>query len=153
MNLTIFFYSHRLTKSLVFEYNKEFHNVVRVTHKNFNACNATAPYATWATGNDSFTITRPGHYYFICGFPGHCWAGQKVDIRVLQPPGPSPSPYSQSPTPRSPPEVGPPIVDSVPPAISASPAHPPKKSASSSLHSHSKLWLCVVVLGLASVAF
>ncbi|KAL6966066.1 hypothetical protein U1Q18_044919 [Sarracenia purpurea var. burkii] len=27
--------------TIVFEYNKQFQNVIRVTHKNFNTCNAT----------------------------------------------------------------------------------------------------------------
>ncbi|XP_057804971.1 mavicyanin-like [Salvia miltiorrhiza] len=128
--------------TILFEYNKEFHNVVRVTHKNFNACNTSAPYAAWGSGNDSFTIRRPGHYYFICGVPNHCWAGQKVDIRVAQhSPGPRPTP-SSGPTSKSP--------LSVAQGPSSPPAHPPKKSASSSLHSHLKLWLGVVVaIGLA----
>ncbi|KAL3531342.1 hypothetical protein ACH5RR_010664 [Cinchona calisaya] len=77
---------------VVFEYNKQFHNVVRVTHKNFNSCNSTGAYATFTSGNDSFIIRRPGHFYFISNFTGHCESGQKVDIRVPGPHTPSPSP-------------------------------------------------------------
>ncbi|KAL1541723.1 mavicyanin-like [Salvia divinorum] len=120
--------------TILFEYNKEFHNVVRVTHKNFNACNSTAPYASWATGNDSFPITKQGHYYFICGLHGHCRAGQRVDIRVVQrtpSQGPSPSPLIDGP-------------DSAAPAPAPSAVHPSPKSASSSLHSHFKLLMFVV---------
>ncbi|KAH7573754.1 hypothetical protein ACOSP7_007600 [Xanthoceras sorbifolium] len=67
-----------------FEYNSQFHNVMRVTHPMYKACNASAPLATYTTGNDSITITNRGHHFFFCGVPGHCQAGQKVDINVLR---------------------------------------------------------------------
>ncbi|XP_021717270.1 blue copper protein-like isoform X2 [Chenopodium quinoa] len=35
-------------------------------------------------GNDTVTITKRGHYFFLCGVPGHCQSGQKVDIHVLR---------------------------------------------------------------------
>lgn len=66
----------------VFEYNKSFHNVLEVTKAEYNACNASSPIATYATGNDSITIKTKGHHYFLCGFPGHCTIGQKVDIYI-----------------------------------------------------------------------
>ncbi|CAL1396802.1 unnamed protein product [Linum trigynum] len=66
-----------------FEYNPQFHNVMRVTHAMYRACNATAPLATYTTGNDSISITTRGHHYFICGVNGHCQSGQRVDINVL----------------------------------------------------------------------
>ncbi|KAG6486024.1 hypothetical protein ZIOFF_054594 [Zingiber officinale] len=82
----------------VFSYAKSFHNVVEVNKTNYNACNSSSPIATYATGNDSITIKHKGHYYFICGFPGHCDAGQRVDIKVskLSSPSPSPSPTASS---------------------------------------------------------
>ncbi|XP_021608896.1 mavicyanin [Manihot esculenta] len=67
---------------IVFEYNSQFHNVMRVTHAMYRACNASAPFATYTTGNDSITIKTRGHHFFFCGVPGHCQAGQKVDINV-----------------------------------------------------------------------
>ncbi|MCL7030365.1 hypothetical protein MKW94_011771 [Papaver nudicaule] len=69
---------------LLFTYNTEYHNVMQVTHPQYQNCNATAPLKTFTTGNDSITITRNGHYYYLCGFTGHCQAGQKVDIRVAR---------------------------------------------------------------------
>ncbi|CAA0828101.1 Probable inactive patatin-like protein 9 [Striga hermonthica] len=68
--------------TLVFEYDQAFHNVLQVSRSDFHSCTPAAPMATYATGNDSITIHNPGHYYYICGFAGHCQAGQKVDIRV-----------------------------------------------------------------------
>ncbi|CAL9086940.1 unnamed protein product [Musa acuminata var. zebrina] len=68
--------------TIVFEYNNSFHNVLEVTKAEYNACNASSPIATYATGNDSITIKTKGHHYFLCGFPGHCTIGQKVDIYI-----------------------------------------------------------------------
>ncbi|XP_011026225.1 PREDICTED: mavicyanin-like [Populus euphratica] len=69
---------------ILFEYNAQFHNVMRVTHAMYKACNTSAPLATYTTGNDSITIKTRGHHFFFCGVPGHCQAGQKVDINVPQ---------------------------------------------------------------------
>ncbi|KAJ0966298.1 hypothetical protein J5N97_027436 [Dioscorea zingiberensis] len=70
--------------TIVFEYNKQFHNVIEVSKADYQTCTAASPLATFTTGNDSISIKKTGHLYFICGFPGHCGAGQKVDIRVLK---------------------------------------------------------------------
>ncbi|XP_015087511.1 mavicyanin-like [Solanum pennellii] len=87
---------------LVFVYDKTQNNVLRVSLSDFHNCNAANPIRSYSSGNDSITIMGPGHYYYICGFPGHCQTGQKVDIRVpkvVQPsdlptgsPSPSPAP-------------------------------------------------------------
>lgn len=76
----------------VFEYNPQFHNVMQVIHAEFKACNATSPISTHTTGNDSITINTHGHHFFLCGVPGHCQTGQKVDINVLRAPSVGPSP-------------------------------------------------------------
>ncbi|KAI5649116.1 hypothetical protein M9H77_35121 [Catharanthus roseus] len=77
---------------ILFQYNPQFHNVMQVTHPEYKACNATSPIATHTTGNDSIIITNHGHHFFLCGVPGHCQAGQKVDINVPRPPSVAPSP-------------------------------------------------------------
>ncbi|CAN1807705.1 unnamed protein product [Linum perenne] len=79
-----------------FEYNPQFHNVMRVTHAMYRACNASSPLATYTTGNDSVTITTRGHHYFICGVNGHCQSGQKVDINVFRSSSPAPAPSSMA---------------------------------------------------------
>lgn len=71
-------------KCAVFQYNSQFHNVMQVSHAEYKSCNASAPIVTHTTGNDSVTITSKGHHFFLCGIPGHCQAGQKVDINVLR---------------------------------------------------------------------
>ncbi|PHT38694.1 Mavicyanin [Capsicum baccatum] len=86
---------------IVFQYSPQFHNVMQVKHAEYQSCNASAPIATHTTGKDSITIATHGHHFFLCGVPGHCQAGQKVDINVLRAsssPSPSPSPSSSSST-------------------------------------------------------
>ncbi|MCL7044888.1 hypothetical protein MKW94_013854 [Papaver nudicaule] len=65
-----------------FVYSPQHHNVMQVTSSDYESCNAMTPLATYTTGNDSIPITKEGHHYFICGIPGHCIVGQKVDIQV-----------------------------------------------------------------------
>lgn len=65
---------------------------MQVTHADYKACNASSPIATHTTGNDSITISTRGHHFFLCGVPGHCQAGQKVDINVIRAPSVAPTP-------------------------------------------------------------
>ncbi|CAK9151072.1 unnamed protein product [Ilex paraguariensis] len=137
--------------SILFQYNNQFHNVVRVTHKNFNACNATTPYANFTTGNDLFTIKKTGHFYFICSLPGHCQEGQKVDIRVVtgQTPTPAPAPSDPSPLPSPPPSPAPsPLAGNVPGPRNSGLALPLTKGLLVS-----KLGLSLVVLAFCGFAY
>ncbi|CAB4317260.1 unnamed protein product [Prunus armeniaca] len=101
--------------TLIFAYNNQFHNVMQVSDQDFESCNATSAISSYTSGSDTITLKRPGHYYFLCGAPGHCQAGQKVDIKVSLPvpenliPSPSPSsPYgSSSPSAPNPEEMSP----------------------------------------------
>ncbi|KAM5569346.1 mavicyanin [Rosa sericea] len=72
----------RVGDVIKFAYNAQFHNVLRVTHAMYRSCNASVPLESFSTGNDSITIKTKGHHFFLCGVPGHCQAGQKVDINV-----------------------------------------------------------------------
>ncbi|KAK2976274.1 hypothetical protein RJ640_019757 [Escallonia rubra] len=82
----------KTAKPPMFEYHTQFHNVMQVSHSDYRSCNTTTPVKTYSTGKDSIAIWAPGHYYFLCGFPGHCQAGQKVDIRVPKSSRPAASP-------------------------------------------------------------
>ncbi|OMO77685.1 Plastocyanin-like protein [Corchorus capsularis] len=77
----------RVGDVLVFRYRNLFHNVLRVTHHNFNSCNTSFPNTVYSSGSDYIKLRRPGHFFFICGLPGHCRSGQKVHIEVLSPSG------------------------------------------------------------------
>ncbi|PWA50412.1 mavicyanin [Artemisia annua] len=126
--------------SIVFRYAKKFHNVVRVSYKNYKTCNATNSYNTYNSGNDIFTIRYPGHYFFICSTPDHCESGQKVDIRVLPTPAPPvetpapieplpfpyPQPYIPSPAPVTP-SPAPTKATPVPAPIPVTQSPPPTK--------------------------
>ena len=68
--------------TLIFNYNRQFHNVKQVTQQGLELCNATSPIATYTDGYDTVTLGKLGHFYFMCGYPGHCLAGQKIDILV-----------------------------------------------------------------------
>nr|XP_009381441.1 PREDICTED: mavicyanin-like [Musa acuminata subsp. malaccensis] len=70
--------------TIVFKYNKNFHNVLEVSKADYKACNAASPIAAYTSGNDPITLKRRGHHFFICGVPGHCSAGQKVDVRIAK---------------------------------------------------------------------
>ncbi|CAH2034899.1 unnamed protein product [Thlaspi arvense] len=103
--------------SLVFEYNNEFHDVTQVTPHDFELCDPSKPLARYQTGSDTVALTKPGFQHFICGVPGHCDIGQKLDILVFpaslgpvaapvpgpvrspsSSPSPSPSPLADSST-------------------------------------------------------
>ncbi|KAM1104019.1 hypothetical protein ACFX2I_012408 [Malus domestica] len=98
-----------------FEYNPQLHNVIRVTHAMYRSCNASLPLDSYTTGNDTITITTRGHYFYMCGVPGHCQAGQKVDINAMR------HPSSAAPTPSAlaPPTVPAPHAPTPGPSIAA----------------------------------
>ncbi|KAJ4903328.1 Cupredoxin superfamily protein [Raphanus sativus] len=115
--------------SLIFEYNNELHDVTEVTPHDFELCYSSNPLARYQTGSDTVTLTKPGFQHFICGVPGHCDIGQKLDILVfpasLGPvaapiPGPVRSPRSSmSPSPS-------PLADSSPSPLADSPTSAPQ---------------------------
>ncbi|KAI3867081.1 hypothetical protein MKW92_022395 [Papaver armeniacum] len=75
---------------------------------------------TLTSGKDTIPINSKGHYWYICGIPGHCAMGQKVDIRVVTHVTQTPTSSSPSaPTPSSGPS----------PSASTAPAPSPKKSS------------------------
>ncbi|PIN13936.1 hypothetical protein CDL12_13445 [Handroanthus impetiginosus] len=117
---------------IVFEYNPQFHNVIQVTHAEYRACNTSSPISTHTTGNDTITIETHGHHFFLCGVPGHCQAGQKVDINVLRAPSVAPNP---------------PGFSSQVPAVTFPPSSPTDVSANSALNMHfgKPGWLLLVL--------
>lgn len=71
-------------------------NVIEVTHSDFRSCNTSAPMKVFNSGNDSFTIKAPGHYFLTSNLSEHCKAGQKIDVRVLKTPPPVTTPQQSS---------------------------------------------------------
>jgi Plastocyanin-like domain len=83
----------------VFSYSPSQHDVLEVTQANFDSCSASNPISTHNDGNTAITLSAVGTRYFICGFSGHCSAGQKVQINVVSGSSTSPAPSSGGPTP------------------------------------------------------
>ena len=111
----------------MFQYDPKLHNVIEVKNiAEYRNCDKSSAIATYSSGNDSIPIKTPGHRYFICGFPGHCPAGQKVDIRVLN--------LTNASTPS--PTAMPPATSPNPPgiAIQVSPAPAPQASSVSGIN-------------------
>ncbi|CAN8247704.1 unnamed protein product [Cochlearia groenlandica] len=69
--------------NLVFAYPAAFHDVVEVTKPEFDSCQAVKPLITFANGNSIVPLTSPGKRYFICGMPGHCSTGMKLEVNVV----------------------------------------------------------------------
>ncbi|PQQ08252.1 mavicyanin-like [Prunus yedoensis var. nudiflora] len=88
--------------TLLFSYNNQFHNVMQVTNQDYESCNPTSPIAVYTSGSDNITLDGPGNFYFLCGAPGHCQAGQRVEITATVPTpddsfiSPSLTPYGSS---------------------------------------------------------
>ncbi|XP_021761125.1 mavicyanin-like [Chenopodium quinoa] len=131
-----------LSDVIVFQYNPQFHNVMQVSHAAYRACNASSPIATHTTGNDTITITKHGHYFFLCGVPGHCQSGQKVDIHVLR----STTTTSMAPSPAA-------SVASSPASPVASAVSPGPSSAAAAVTSSGLLKGLVSITAAAMLAF
>jgi len=77
--------------TVVFVYAKGEHSVLTVTAAAFSACNVTNPLQSSTSGNDSLVLAAGSNYY-ICGFLGHCSAGQKIAINATAAPPGTPTP-------------------------------------------------------------
>ncbi|KAK1554865.1 hypothetical protein Q3G72_018511 [Acer saccharum] len=123
--------------SSVFEYNNQFHNLKRVTLQDFRSCNATwASITVYSSGSDSINLKGLCHYYFLGDYPGHCQAGQKIDILVT--PSSFRSRGSQSSAPYALPPSGSSSTMTQPPI--------PAKINSASSRSSFKLWHALALL-------
>jgi hypothetical protein len=68
--------------SAVFKYSAAAHDVVEVSRSGYRSCSAESPKATFRTGNDAVQLDGLRVRYFICGVPGHCAAGMKLEVSV-----------------------------------------------------------------------
>jgi hypothetical protein len=77
---------------LRFQYSVAEHSVVEVTKSGYDACIGGSNYtvATYRTGSDAIPLAAAGTRYFICGVPGHCAAGMKLQVDVSSQPPPPP---------------------------------------------------------------
>lgn len=94
--------SFKVGDVLVFNFAFTTHNVEEVTKAKYDSCNSASPIATFSKPPVRITLNKTGTHYFICGFSGHCSAGQKLSINVgakTISPATSPSPTAASPSP------------------------------------------------------
>ncbi|KAE9605311.1 hypothetical protein Lal_00025480 [Lupinus albus] len=67
---------------LVFNYQKNAHNVEEVTKEKYDSCNHVSSLSIYRNTPKRVTLNKSGPHYFICGVPGHCSVGQKLAINV-----------------------------------------------------------------------
>ncbi|CAL0307116.1 unnamed protein product [Lupinus luteus] len=68
---------------LVFNYQINTHNVEEVTKEKYDSCSSVSPIAAYNSAPPvRVTLNKSGPHYFICGYTGHCSAGQKLAINV-----------------------------------------------------------------------
>ncbi|XWS72947.1 hypothetical protein CRYUN_Cryun02cG0083200 [Craigia yunnanensis] len=95
---------------LVFNYVTGTHDVAEVTREAYQPCNTSNLLSNFTTGPTRITLRSPGEHFYICTFPGHCTAGQKLAINVTgsstaTPPSSTTAPQSPT-TPSSSPPTG-----------------------------------------------
>lgn len=108
---------------------------MEVSREDFHACNPKSPLNIYESGRDTIKMWKQSHVFYICTKKGHCQAGQKVDIRVLDPPPPTatptpppPSPSSTPPTPDQPLHSSPPVAAAPGPSKDGAPDQPSNSS-------------------------
>ncbi|XP_022751676.1 umecyanin-like [Durio zibethinus] len=67
---------------LVFDFPTGQHDVAVVTEASYNSCTATNAIFNYTNGPAIITLNTTGYHYYICGFSGHCAAGQKLRVDV-----------------------------------------------------------------------
>ncbi|KAG8640673.1 uclacyanin 1 [Manihot esculenta] len=111
--------------NLIFQYGPN-HNVYEVSKGDYDTCQTSNPIQTQSGGSTVIPLSSPGKRYFICGTPGHCTQGMKLEIDILATAPPPASP-TNSPLPSSP--LTPPVSSPSPSPKSSgfpSPAHSPE---------------------------
>ncbi|XP_022847708.1 uclacyanin 1-like [Olea europaea var. sylvestris] len=69
--------------NLFFQYGS-FHNLLEVSKADYDSCVTSNPLnPPYIGGLTVIPLTNPGKRYFICGIPGHCSAGMKVEINTI----------------------------------------------------------------------
>ena len=96
---------HHVAWHAAFNYSS-YHNVLEVTKDAFEACTTANPISFDKSGSTTVVLTMPGTRYFICGAPGHCQGGMKMEVKIADRPAPA--------TPSSPPPLPPPAGQPIP---------------------------------------
>ncbi|KAH8945805.1 hypothetical protein BDL97_12G060300 [Sphagnum fallax] len=86
-----------LGDNLVFEFPTGGHDVLQLRNfADFNACNTNNAISIHYTGHTVIPLLTTGSLYFICGIPGHCLQGMKLEVIVMEAAGTSPKTAANS---------------------------------------------------------
>ncbi|KAJ4972780.1 hypothetical protein NE237_005954 [Protea cynaroides] len=80
--------------TVYFKYKKD--SVLVVSDDEYEKCHSTHPIFFSNNGNTTYMLDNPSLFYFISGVSGHCAKGQKMIIKVLEPPNISPPTANQN---------------------------------------------------------
>lgn len=67
----------------VFQYGPN-HDVIEVNKADYDLCQANNALQTYTDGATTIPLAAPGKRYFICGTPGHCSQGMKIEVDTLE---------------------------------------------------------------------
>ncbi|KAE9602293.1 hypothetical protein Lal_00050168 [Lupinus albus] len=131
---------------LVFNYQINTHNVEEVTKEKYDSCSSVSPIAAYNSAPPvRVTLNKSGPHYFICGYTGHCSAGQKLAINVTGTTTTTATSPSSAATPS-----GSTTPSSPSPSGEGGVSSPPQNSGAASVGS---LGLFAILLSVAAVAF
>ncbi|KAK4435192.1 Lamin-like protein [Sesamum alatum] len=97
----------RVGDKLVFMYNKDAHNLAKVSGDDFKQCVASNKSNILSSGNEEITLSAPGKKWYICSVADHCSKGMKLVITVSAADGPAPPPATPPPSTSAAGEVSP----------------------------------------------
>lgn len=117
------------TMRAVFTYPSS-HDVVEVPKASYDACSPANALASYTGGSTTVKLDAPGKHYFICGVPGHCAAGMKLEVTVAAATATKPRHKGAAPAaaPAMPPAVSSPTEEM--PAVTSPTGSPAPSSAS-----------------------
>ncbi|XP_008776471.1 uclacyanin-2-like [Phoenix dactylifera] len=135
--------------TLTFKYTST-HDVVEVTKANYDSCSTSNAIDTHTGGNTVIPLNSTGNRYFICGTPGHCASGMKVEISVAAASSPPTTSPGTPPT-LSPPGSAGPSGSPAPPTPPGASAPPPEQSATNSLNTVQAKFAMIFGFGLLMI--
>ncbi|TVU32683.1 hypothetical protein EJB05_24426 [Eragrostis curvula] len=119
--------------TLVFVYPSDQDSVLLVDPSDYNSCNTSSYQKKFTDGDTTFTLDRPGAFFFISGVDANCRNNEKLIVMVLAAGrnatgGGAPTPSTTTPPPATPTTAPPPSTPSSPPPPPASSSPPPPAS-------------------------
>lgn len=73
----------RVGDTLVFNFATGAHDLTVVTRQAYDSCSTANAVNRITNGPARVRLNTTGQHYYICGFPGHCTAGQKLTVNVV----------------------------------------------------------------------